>query len=541
MNFYDKRSDSAGVAGAKSVEPWQRWAWGLAALWCLAQTYVGQSFLAFNRLNDADSSYFIYGGWILRQGQVLYRDFWDQKPPGIFWQNAVLLHGFCRGNFAAYAMLHGLAVLAACWACARALVPLLGTGLALLAACAFAYGFNLNNYQDFGNRPEFALALLELAGFFCALRWVRGEGKTKTLAWTGTFSAWAFWFKPVGGVAAVAAGITILLRARTLGLRATLQALGWLVAGVQAGLLPVLLAFAFTGDALAPIRAAILVPLKLADESAPSHLQALRAMLSAYGPLWGLIWPLAWAPRLLLGDYLKDREKQILRLTVLFLLGSLAGVLIQRRGHPHYYLQGVGPLVFAAFLTVGYFLQCIRQPLVRIALLLALLMGAAITGRFPLERQLRYWSWLPRYEASLGPCEALAQNLVQRLQPAETVYYWSHGYQPYILMKRFSPGRLSPFLMAHGPLGAGLVLADLTRVMAVRPRFVIENLDSQAYPSVFLDGSALRHPDQLRCLLTYQGWIAGDYRLIPSPAPGFRVYERRIQEPAAPALAPAAR
>ena len=51
---------------------------------------------AHNRVDVVDDQMFGYFGWRIAHGAVPYKDVWDNKPPGIYWINAL---GFLIGGF----------------------------------------------------------------------------------------------------------------------------------------------------------------------------------------------------------------------------------------------------------------------------------------------------------------------------------------------------------------------------------------------------------------------------------------------------------
>ncbi|MBF0244055.1 MAG: glycosyltransferase family 39 protein [Planctomycetes bacterium] len=491
----------------------------LCVCFCCWWTYVGQSFLAHNQLNDSDSSYFVYGGRLLLKGGGLYRDFWDQKPPGIFYQNAMFTALF-GDNFRIWALVHGLAVLASCAGIFLVLRGLLWGGFALLASVLFCYGFNLNNYLDYGNRPEFALSLLEMWAILLGLRFVwRGGGRN--LFFSGALSALAFWFKPVGMASFLALGTFLVLAPRTRRGRD----LGLLLGGFFSVLVCISAFFAARGLLGEIIKASLLVPLSLGAEGAQSYAGAATEALKAYGPLWGLFIPLPFVLCFL--KLSPPQERRQMGYLCLVFLASLAGVLIQKKGHPHYYLQGVGPLVL---LSVGG-LRLVSEKLsgrvpARIFVHLFLL-GFLLLTRWSAWRQWRYHEALDAGFQDRLPYAELADWLKARLEPGEKIYYWSQGFQPYLLTGTSSPGRLSPLFLVHGDGGAELVLRDLGRVAAAPVRFLIEQEGEEEHPLFFARYGSPSLMQQ-RVLERYRDYRRSAFaRLEPPPVSGFAVYQRR--------------
>jgi hypothetical protein len=82
----------------------------LAAV-AIAATVVGRGFTALLP-GDDDALLFAYIGEQIANGQILYRDLWDNKPPGIFVVNALAAY-FTDWSFLFLAALEGVLVLAA--------------------------------------------------------------------------------------------------------------------------------------------------------------------------------------------------------------------------------------------------------------------------------------------------------------------------------------------------------------------------------------------------------------------------------------------
>ena len=82
------------------------------ALMCLPILAVAQA-ISHIRVDEFDAWLFAYYGKQLTHGRVLYEQLWDNKPPGIFWINAVGLW-FSGGSLAGPITLCAAAVTAAC-------------------------------------------------------------------------------------------------------------------------------------------------------------------------------------------------------------------------------------------------------------------------------------------------------------------------------------------------------------------------------------------------------------------------------------------
>jgi hypothetical protein len=146
----------------------------LAGLAVLAAAVVLNQSAVHWRQNVVDSQLFGYHGWCVAQGARPYLDVWDNKPPGIWWVNAL---GFrlCGEGMASDVLIGSVAVLVAMLGfagCAGAayhrslFLPGLLTAGALLTALQFECG---------ANRTETFVLACETAAVCGYLRWLRGR------------------------------------------------------------------------------------------------------------------------------------------------------------------------------------------------------------------------------------------------------------------------------------------------------------------------------------------------------------------------------
>jgi hypothetical protein len=184
-------------------------------------------FIAYWRTDVVDDQMFGYYGWRIVHGARVYLDVWDNKPPGIYWINALgmLLGG---GNY--------LGVVAVC---AAALVV---AHVAFFVAASSVYkrdaaavttvllGFYLMHayYTGGTNRTETFLVACELAA---VAFYLRGCARDRWWKWyaAGILCGAAFLFKQVGLAAWGCMGLHTILLVCTRELR--------VAAGVKRGLL----------------------------------------------------------------------------------------------------------------------------------------------------------------------------------------------------------------------------------------------------------------------------------------------------------------
>ncbi len=122
------------------------------------------AFAALARTDDIDSDLFAYYAQQLLAGQRLYADLWDNKPPGIFWIDALGLYLF-NGAHAGIIFVCTTATAAASVIFFAVTKRLYTTRVAAIATVVAALYINLFYYHVGSNRPSTFYVPLELAGF----------------------------------------------------------------------------------------------------------------------------------------------------------------------------------------------------------------------------------------------------------------------------------------------------------------------------------------------------------------------------------------
>jgi 4-amino-4-deoxy-L-arabinose transferase-like glycosyltransferase len=157
-----------------------------------------------------DQGLFTYFGWRIAHGAVVYRDVWDNKPPGIYWLNAL---GWRLGgdHYAGVVALHGVALAltaAALYAAARRLYGPPAAALTTLVAALYLWH---PQYVGGANRTETYVALFETLAFAAYLRGLH-RGHTRWWLAVGLLCGAAFLCKQIGLAAALALGAhTVML------------------------------------------------------------------------------------------------------------------------------------------------------------------------------------------------------------------------------------------------------------------------------------------------------------------------------------------
>lgn len=204
-------------------------AFGLLTLAIIAQSQIFANY----RTDTVDDELFAYFGWLISHGGTLYLDMWDNKPPGIFWVNAL---GMWLGNgdllgvalvtLAAVLILHVLFFMAAAGFVPRGAAAL-GTCLASLYLC---HSF----FAGATNRTETYVMLFELAAIAVYLRALARPRGWKWLL-VGVFCGTALVFKQIGFAALGATILHQIVLATTR--RSTWRASGERIATIATGAL----------------------------------------------------------------------------------------------------------------------------------------------------------------------------------------------------------------------------------------------------------------------------------------------------------------
>ncbi|MCG3126598.1 MAG: hypothetical protein CHACPFDD_01449 [Phycisphaerae bacterium] len=176
-----------------------------------APLIVASQIMAHLRMDVVDDQMFGYFGWRIAHGAVVYRDVWDNKPPGIYWINALgfLLAGDSYAGVIALCVLALLVSLAAFFIISASAYSRDAAAVAtVLASFYLTHAY----FQGGTNRTETFLMACELAAVALYARGIRRDRKWSWLA-SGALCGAAFLFKQVGLAALGAMGLHTLLLA----------------------------------------------------------------------------------------------------------------------------------------------------------------------------------------------------------------------------------------------------------------------------------------------------------------------------------------
>jgi hypothetical protein len=243
----------------------------------LAAAVAWNQSLVHWRENVLDSYLFGYYGWRVAHGARPYLDVWDNKPPGIWWANALAFRVFGDGPQADFAV--GSAALLATLA---AFVGIATTAwhrsMAWPAAAVAALLLTNVTYECGANRTETLVAACETIGVCCFVQCLR-TGRRRWLLAAGLALGAAPWCKQ-GGVGA-AAGVALQLL--WTGGRGRCGRFAWLVTGAALSSIAALSLLAWDGSVSAA-RFAILDFNRLYFEIGDASWWRLGRPLELYAP-----------------------------------------------------------------------------------------------------------------------------------------------------------------------------------------------------------------------------------------------------------------
>ena len=224
-----------------------RWAVYLLAGVLIAILFgVGQT-AAHLRTDETDCWLFAYYADQMLQGRQLYGDLWDNKPPGIFWINALGLQlGGGYGGVIALCVSASAVALGVFFLIAR---NWYGRTPAIIGTVLASLYLSHQMYRGGTNRPETFVVLFDLAAVFWYQRGLRSPSARCWLL-AGGMAGMSFVFKQTG-VAAFGAILVhqlfLALRERRIG-RERLSVLAWLALGWVGACGLAIMALLFTSD-----------------------------------------------------------------------------------------------------------------------------------------------------------------------------------------------------------------------------------------------------------------------------------------------------
>ncbi|MEW6251028.1 MAG: glycosyltransferase family 39 protein [Planctomycetota bacterium] len=387
--------------------------------------------ISYWRIDVVDDQMFGYFGWRIASGAVVYRDVWDNKPPGIYWVNALgMLVG--AGSYFGVIAMCTLALVVAHAAFFIGASAVFHRGAAALATILLSFYLTHAYYTGGTNRTETFLVAAELTG---VALYLHGFARNRWWMWfcAGAACGVAFLFKQVGLAAwgcmglhlialmamrqdgrpggrplpvaeGVRRGVLLTLGAGTIiGLAAAvLAAQGVLHEAIRATFLFNRAYFA-AGDTRFPY--SFVNYTLLAEHVKPILL--LPLLMAAAGAIHAFLWWLRpqFRPPEIEGPLRPKLERVPLAfpLFAAWFLVALYGALVSPHGFRHYIVAAIPPLMFMA----GYLINVLRA---EVRLVRQLQRRAWVTVAFVL---IAYFAW----EAGKLQFQQMARIWLFRIEP----------------------------------------------------------------------------------------------------------------------------
>jgi len=316
-----------------------------------------------------DQALFMVGVQKLDSVGLLYKDFWDLKPPGIFYfyRAGAMLFGSTERGLHLFELLFHLfgAVAIACTLKKHGGHPLLGPLAALLSVWVY-YAVGQINMMTQLEGLVYPFLLLAAVFFGEAA----DAGGARWLALAGASSGVLFWSKPVLILIPAGFGLLYLLKTRTL------RRMWPLAAGFSLMTVAMLAPFYSEGTLREALWTCLIYPGRYVTELTR---QPLRLLLESTG--WWVVNEQAWiaAAMLPLWAVLRGREKRLLpRMMAVWLVLAAVIIVVQTRSWwSYHFLLLFAPVgILASFGLVSLTSRMKLHPAVAIAAFLVLLTPA---------------------------------------------------------------------------------------------------------------------------------------------------------------------
>ncbi len=428
-----------------------------------------------------DEGEYAYIAWRMEQGDVPYRDAFNQKPPATFVAYRLAFALFGRSPEAIRIFLHlwSAVTALALYGLVRGLAGALAAAGAVLVFCALGADPRLGGVA--ANTEAFLLLPCVLSLWLCLRRGELGTRSSGAGGWAGAgaASAVAVAFKQVALTNAAFVAVLACLLPDAYGRRRIPLRIAALAAGALAVAVPVVGAFAAVG-AFDEFADAVwwhnleYVGRRSWAEGFDNLRYALGEQAPSLSPAWvlaagGLLWPIAAG----------GRERAIL---AGWLAASLLGLAVGLQFRPHYFLQALPALAAAAGVGLAAAVRGAGAAGGRAAAWVGAVLAVAVVGAPMVANRAVLAAETPEAAArelwGLNPfpeAVAIARHIARTSAPGEAVFVV--GSEPEILFyaERPSATRYIFFYPLTGGYPEALerqreALAEVTRA---RPRYVV--------------------------------------------------------------------
>lgn len=500
-------------------------------------------FIAHLRLDVGDDQLFGYFGWRIAHGARVYLDVWDNKPPLIYWTNAL---GFLIADdgYAGVIALCTLALIVAHVAFYLIARSVYFAGSAVVLTILGSFFMTHAYYQGGANRTETFLIACELAA---VAFYVRGWLRNRWYHWlaAGLLATTAFLYKQVGLAAFGAMGLHTLLMVPYRRLRPA-EAVRRCLLIAAGGLVPIALSaavLAWQGALEEAIFAAFTFNRAYVRVGASRFLDLyynfhmlryshilptlkLPILMATAAVIHATLWQLrpAHKPAEITARLAVPACPAPVLLFGLWYLAALYGAIISPHQFRHYLIPTLPPLMLlaghivhviqaelsllrrlaergwavAAFVAMGYFA------------LDALQTQFAEASRVWLDREPR---WVDGHlEVKPAPWEEVASRVVRYSGPQDRIQCWNYWPGIYLHARRLNACRFVTY-EKPGQVGdeANFVRQELYRMFQTNPP-VLFVIDSAEFERFRLGPDTKYPPDWLEQWLAK--WIPAHYALV---------------------------
>lgn len=491
----------------------------IVMLLCIAPMIALSQVVAWYRTDVVDDQMFAFFGWRIANGATVYLDVWDNKPPGIYWINALamLLSG---GSYVGVIVACVVALFVAHAAFFVAATQVYFRGAATLTTILLSFFLTHVYYTGGTNRTETFLVACELVA---VALYLRGFARDRFWLWlvAGAMCGLAFLFKQVGLAAWGAMGLHLIILTLAgdislrVGLRRCLLLLGGMLAtlGLAAGYLA---AQGALGDALFATFGFNRAYFAGGSSRFPYNVVNYYLLRNHVHPI--LLLPILMAIAATIHAFLWwlrpqyrpaeiERPLQTLRVavpkhTLLFFIWFLVafyGALLSPMGFRHYLVPCIPPLLFLA----GYLVNALRTEaslLHRLQQRAWVLVAFVLMAFFSWEavrRQLEEVGkvWVPRVErGERAPWELVGDAVKRYTRPDDPIQCF--GYMPgvYLHARRANTSRFATtekVVHARADASSTEIARELEETLRARPPVLIAMTSDDYYK---LRGRARQQP-----------------------------------------------
>lgn len=438
----------------------------LGMLLAIAPLVAVSQLAAHLRFDVVDDQMFGYFGWRIAHGGVVYQDVWDNKPPGIYWINAL---GFLLGadSYAGVIALCVAALLVTHICFFSVCHSVYDRGAAALGTVLASFFFTHGYFQGGTNRTETFLVAAELLG---VLLYFRGFARDRAWKWllAGACCGCAFLFKQVGLAAMAAMGVhtLVLLFTRELSLRTALRRGVLLLIGAALPVSAAAGALAWQGALDDAIFATFTFNRAYFNAGNSSftdtflnrhmllnHMRLqflLPGLMCATALIHSFLWWLRPAYRPVEVETPLRAQKPVCPRYMLFFVVWWAIAFYGAMVSPHYFRHYLVPTIAPMMFVAVYAINVIKTEM---SLVRRLVNRAWVVGAFVLMGWLAWDSfyehvgqlsrvWVDRFERhKQAPWETIAAEVVRHSTPEQTIQCWGYFPGVYLHSRRMAACR----------------------------------------------------------------------------------------------------